>query len=64
MSFWSAAIPAAVGLGSALLGSNAAKSAGNAQANAINQASVQQAATAAQTRQDLAPWRDVGQGGL
>jgi hypothetical protein len=60
----SALVSGGLGLGSALLGSNAAKSAGQAQANAINQASAQQAAQAAQTRQDLAPWRDVGQGGL
>jgi hypothetical protein len=53
MSLWSWAIPAAVGIGSALIGSNATKKAANTAAQAAQQAQ-------AVTREDLAPWRDTG----
>jgi hypothetical protein len=51
--FLSWALPAAAGIGSALLGANASKSAANTAANAAT-------AAAAQSSADLAPWRDLG----
>ena len=60
----SAAISGGLGLASAFLGSNAASSAGKAQAAALDRATAAQQAQAAQTRADLAPWRETGTGAL
>jgi hypothetical protein len=53
MSILSWAIPAAVGIGTALIGSNASKKAANTAAQAAQQAQ-------AVSREDLAPWRETG----
>ena len=52
----SAAISGGLGLASAFMGSNAASSAGKAQAAALDRATAAQVAQAAQTRADLAPF--------
>jgi len=57
-------VPAAVGLGSALLGSSASRSAANAAAGAADRASDAQLRMFEQNREDLAPYRAAGQRGL
>lgn len=52
------------GLGSAVIGSSAAKSAAKSQANAANQATDTQQAMYNQTRSDLQPYSQYGQGAL
>jgi hypothetical protein len=72
---WSSLIAAAASLGSAIIGSNAAKSASQQQSEALQQAAqTQSGATDAQlallremyqtTRADQAPWRDAGTNAL
>lgn len=55
---------AVAGIGGALISSSASKNAANTQAQAANQASANQLAQYQQTRQDLSPFLQAGQGGL
>jgi len=64
MSLWDYAIPAAVGIGTALIGSQASKSAANTAAQASDRAADTQLAMFQQNRADLGPWRDAGLRGL
>jgi hypothetical protein len=59
-SLWSLAIPAAVGLGSAYLGSRASQQAANTAAQATDRASDVQLQMFDQNRADLAPYREAG----
>ena len=61
---WSALIPAAVGLGSSLLGSRASRSAANTAAAAADRASEAQLEMFRTNREDLAPFREAGLRGL
>lgn len=54
-------VAAAVGVGSALLGSSASRSAASQQGDASTMATAQQAAQYGQTRSDLQPWRQSGE---
>lgn len=58
------AIPAALGLGSALIGSSASRSAANTAAAAADRASETQMQMFQQNREDLAPFRAAGLRGL
>ena len=64
MSLWDYAIPAAVGIGTALIGSQASKSAANTAAQASDRAADTQLAMFQQNRADLGPRRDAGLRGL
>jgi len=55
---------AAATIGSSLIGANAAGNAADTQANAANNASAQQMAMFQQTKADVAPWIQAGQGTL
>lgn len=61
---WNMLIPAAVGLGSALIGSSGARSAANTAAAAANRAGDVQLQMFQQNREDLAPYREAGLRGL
>lgn len=61
---WGFAIPAAVGLGSSLLGASASRRAASAAAGAADRATEAQQAMYDQTRTDLAPFREAGAGAL
>lgn len=57
---WNFLVPAAATLGSALIGSNAARSASNTQAAAADRSAEVQREIFAQQRADLEPWRTAG----
>lgn len=64
MSIWDVLIPAGVGIGTALIGSNASRSAANTAAAASDRSAEAQLAMFQQNREDLAPYRAAGTQGL
>lgn len=60
MNIWDALIPAAAGIGSALIGANAAESAGDAATQAAQQSAAVQRYMFDTARGDMAPWRQAG----
>lgn len=57
---WNFLVPAAASIGSALIGSNAARSAANTQAAAADRSAEVQREIFQQQRADLEPWRQAG----